>query len=173
MRKPYFLVAVVLSVALYASGDDDTFKPVRLRQVSLRNVSLVEGDRIAAIELVIGGASFDSVHIPIDWNFDIGAPISGVATLKANAAHGVGMPFTLLPFQRFVTLAFYDYGKWSSPFTIKATIVLYNGDKERTIELRKTNIALEEPNQQLPDPTSPPVTPPAGAGHAPSVNSDH
>src|ERR1700722_757978 len=115
MSKIRILVALAFTSALYCSPDDATLRPVALRVVSLKNVVLEEGDRIEEVELEVRGASFDAAHIPLDWNFDIEAPISGVATLKASAAHGVGMPFTVSAFQRFVTLAIYDYGQWNAP----------------------------------------------------------
>jgi len=51
-------------------------------------------------------------------------------------------------------------------------------DEDRTKFLREWTtipdpIQVKAPNQHLPDPTSPSVTPPAGAGGAPSVNADH
>jgi hypothetical protein len=148
-----FLLIVCLSLTGAAVAATDTFlRPVRVLEVSLRNVPLEEGERIAEIEMEVRGASFSVVRLPIDWSMEVGAPVSGVAVLKGLAAHGVGMPFTTAEFQRFVTLAIYDYGQFNSPLTIKAKLVLYHhdkrtGDSERTLDLACENLALEEPNK--------------------------
>jgi len=161
MRKIGMLASLLLSAAMCPSQGNGTLSPVGYRVVSLKGVPLERGDRIEEIELTVAGASFDSAHIPIDWSFNIGVPISGVATLKASAAHGVGMPFTFSGFQRFVTLALYDYGEWNAPLAISGKVTLYNDGAERTIDLKKENIVVEKSNQS-PDPTPAAVTTPAG-----------
>jgi hypothetical protein len=156
--KTLFAFLLLCSVAVAAK--DTPLKPVRIREVSLQKVPLKEGERIASIEVEVAGASFSSVHIPIDWSFEAGAPVSGVAVLKGEAAHGVGMPFTADEFQRFVTLAFYDHGFPQREFSIKVKLGLYlydpkkKSESERVIELSSDSIVLKEPNQ-APEPTAP------------------
>jgi len=156
MKTALVLVCLFLGGAAMAAIDTP-MKPIRVQEVSLRNVPLNEGERIAAVEVEVSGASFSAVRVPIDWGFDVGAPVSGIAVLKGEAAHGVGMPFTTMEFQRFLTLALYDYGQFSAPFTIKAKLTLYRYDKkagesERTIEVPTDSIVLEEPRP--PNPTA-------------------
>ena len=146
------LLTCLLMCSLAAAQRDTLIKPVRLRDLSLQKVPLKEGERIASIEVEVAGASFSSVHIPVDWSFDVGAPVSCVALLKGEAAHGVGMPFTTDAFQRFLTLAFYEYGYKQRQFSIKVKLGLYlhdaeKGESERVIELLPESIALNEPNQ--------------------------
>lgn len=127
-----------------------SLKPLRLTEVSLRSVPLKEGERITSIEVEVTDASFSALHIPIDWSFEVGASVSGVAVLKGEAAHGVGMPYDLAEFQRFLTLAHYDNGQYGKPFAIKARLGLCLYDQrtkkesERVIELSPKCIVLEE-----------------------------
>jgi hypothetical protein len=152
MSKIGILIAFVMCSSLLGAQSDTILKPVGFRIVSIKSVALAKGDRIEEVELVVKGASFELAHVPIDWNFDIEAPISGVATLKASAAHGVGMPFTFSGFQQFITLALYDYGEFNMPLSVTGTVTIYNDGKERTLTLKPENIALELPNQSK-DPT--------------------
>src|SRR5580704_10104594 len=157
---PLFLVCCAMLAAT-----DTPMKPVRARDFSLRNLPLKDGERIEAIEIEVAGARFRNVRIPDDWGINISPPESDVSVLKGVAQHGTAMLFTSSEFQRFLTLAFYDYGEFNRPFTIKVKLTLYlydkiKGESERTLDLGDKCIALEEPNH-LPDPTSPSVTPPA------------
>jgi hypothetical protein len=147
MSKFGIFLGLSLTSGLFASQVDSTLRPIGTRLVSLSNVALVNGDRVEEVELVVRGASFDSVRIPLDWNFDVEAPISGVANLKASAAHGVGMPFTFGAFRRFATLAIYDYGEWNAPLNVTGSVTVLNDGKERILQLKQENIILEKPNQ--------------------------
>jgi len=144
--KTFLLFLLLGSVA---GAEQDTFlKPERLREVSLQNVPLKKGERIAWIEMEVAGASFSAVHIPIDWSFEAKAPVSGVALLKGEAAHGAAMPFTTESFQRFVTLAFYDYGEPEQNFSIQVKLGLFlhdekTGESDRVIELPPACVILK------------------------------
>jgi hypothetical protein len=68
-------------------------------------------------------------------------------------------------------------GKLNIQFLIRYVTLYFTYDTSRA-DIRRDEVAplqglgSNRPNQ-LPDPTSPPVTPPAGAGGAPSVAADH
>jgi hypothetical protein len=150
------LLVFLLLCSVAVSSKETPLKPVRVRELSLQQVPLKEGERIASVEVQVAGASFSSVRIPIDWSFEVGAPVSGVAVLKGAAAHGVGMPFTADEFQRFVTLAFYEHGFPQGEFSIKVKLGLYlndqkKGESERVIELSAGSIILSEPIQRATD----------------------
>ena len=150
------LLAFLLLCSVAVAAKDTPLKPVRVRELSLQQVPLKEGERIAYIKVEVAGASFSGVHIPIDWSLEVGAPVSGVAVLKGAAAHSVGMPFTTDEFQRFATLAFYDYGFPQREFSIKVKLGLYlndpkKGESERVIELSAESIILSEPIQRATD----------------------
>jgi hypothetical protein len=138
-------------VAFAASGAP--LRPVQVRDVSLQAVALKPGERIASINVEVAGASFSTVRIPADWSFAVGAPVSGVAVLKGEAAHGVGMLFTTEEFQRFATLVFYDSGGPQPEFSIKVKLGLYLFDpqskreSERVIELPAKRVILEPPDR--------------------------
>lgn len=141
------LLGFLLLGGIAVAAIDTPLRPAQLRDVSLQRVPLVEGERIASIEVEVAGASFDTVHVPIDWSFDVGAPVSGVAVLKGAATHGVGMPFTTGEFQRFLRLAVYDDGYEPPKFSIKVKLGLYlnetkKGESERLIELSPECIVL-------------------------------
>jgi len=162
------LLVFLLLCSVAAAAKDTLLKPVRLREMSLQKVPLREGERIASIEVELAGASFSVVRIPVDWSFEVSAPVSGIAVLKGEAAHGVGMPFTTEEFQRFATLAFYDYGSPQREFSVKVKLGLFLYDQkkresERMIELLPECVVLNEPNQAA-EPTRTAVTPPARAG---------
>jgi hypothetical protein len=159
------------------AATDTLLKPVRVRDVSLRGLQLKDGERIEAIEVEVAHARFRNVHIPDDWGIDVGPPEAGVSVLKGVAQHGTAMLFTSSEFQRFLTLAFYDYGAFDGPFTIKVKLTHFRydnvkGESERTLDLSSRNIVLEEPDQ-LPASTSKAVTPRAGPGGVPSSSADH
>ena len=152
--KKLLVFLVLCSVAV--ASKDTPLKPVRVRELSLQQVPLKEGERIASIEVEVAGASFSGVHVPNDWSLEVGAPVSGVAVLNGAAAHSVGMPFTTAEFQRFATLAFYDYGFPQREFSIKVKLGLYlndpkMGESERVLELSAENIILSEPIQSTTD----------------------
>jgi hypothetical protein len=107
------LLAFLLLCGAGFAATDTPLIPVRIREVSLRNVPLKEGERIAAIKVEVTGARFRGVRIPDDWGVDVGAPSADVSVLKGVAQHGTAMLFTTDEFQRFLTLAFYDYGKFN------------------------------------------------------------
>lgn len=116
---------------------------------------LGEGERISSIEVEAAGSRITSVHIPTDWNFEVNGPVSDVAELNGEAAHGIGMPSTTNDFQRFLTLAFYDDGVKHRPFsiTVKFGLFLYDRNKKRestrTIEVPPKDIVLEETNRPV------------------------
>jgi hypothetical protein len=151
-------LAFLLLCSAAVSAKDTLLKPAHLRDVSLQKLPLKEGERIASIEVTAVGASFINVHIPIDWSFEIGAPVSGVAVLKGEAAHGVGMLFTADEFQRFVTLAFCDHETPPRESSIKVKLGVFFFDRntkwesERVIELSPESIVLKGPTQ----PSAPP-----------------
>jgi hypothetical protein len=144
--KAFFASLLISVVAVTAQTTP--LKPVRLQALSLQNVALKEGERIASIEVEVSGASFRNVRIPIDWSFDVAAPISGVAVLKGEAAHGVGMLFSTGEFQRFLCLA--SYGSEQRQFGIKVRLGLYRNDpvqhreSETVLEIPAECIVLEE-----------------------------
>ena len=136
-----WLLAFLLATAAVHAMEESA--PLSLRKVPLR-----EGERIASIEVVAAGGRFTDLRIPIDWGFDVGAPVSGVSTLRGTAAHGVGMPFRTDDFQRFVRVIF----SARPDLSVKVRLGLYlydpkKGESERTIELAPESIALEAPNQ--------------------------
>jgi hypothetical protein len=123
-----------------------TPQPVRVREVSLRNLPLRNGERIAAIEIDVTGATFSKVSIPYDWGFDISPPVAGACTLKATGQHGSAFvsPDDL---QKFVTLR--SYASAEPPFTIKASVALYSYDQntkkesQRSIDVPQECIVIE------------------------------
>ncbi len=148
--KSLFVFLVFCSVAFAAN--DEPIRPAQVREVSLQNVRPNEGERIASIEVEVTGASFETVHIPNDWSFEVSAPVSGVAVLKGEAAHGAAMPFAPDNFQRFLTLASYAKPNEPATFSIKVKLGLYlydrkRGESERAIELSSENILLSAPDQ--------------------------
>lgn len=147
--KTVLAFLLLCSVAIAATDTLlKSLRPLRLRELSLQNVALKEGERIASVEVEVGGARFSGVHIPPDWGFEAGAPVSGVSVLKGGAAHGVGMLSTTDEFQRFLTLAFYDYDHGAFSIKVKLGLYLFDpkkGESERTIELPSESIVLEEP----------------------------
>lgn len=66
-----FLCGVVLA------ANDGPTKPAWIHEVGLRKLPLEGGERIASIEVEVEGASFETVHIPNDWSFDIVLPSRG------------------------------------------------------------------------------------------------
>lgn len=141
-----FLVAVLACIV--ASGPSGALgASTRLRQVSLRNLPLREGERIAAVQVEVTGARFRNVQIPDDWGFDVGPPVGKTSILKGTAQHGSAMLSTPGELRRFLTLAFYD--SINLPFTIKVSLVLYRYDKQkkesdRTIQLPSECIVMED-----------------------------
>jgi hypothetical protein len=147
--KTLLLIVCLFACTRGMAATDSLQKPIRLVDVSLRNVPLKEGERIAQIEMEYGGASMRTVHTPSGWSFEGGEQVSGVETLKMEAAHGVGMLFTAAEFQKFLTLAVYDYGQFDCPLPVKAKLVLHlydqkAGESERTLDLARESIVLDE-----------------------------
>jgi hypothetical protein len=143
MKKLFLLLLLASALQAVESG----------AQISLQKVALREGERIASIEVIASGGRFSDLRIPSDWSFEVGAPVSGVSTLRGSAAHGVGMPFTTAEFQRFVRVVYAE----RSALSVKVRLGLYlhdpkKGESERVLELTPESVVLETPNQ-TPDPT--------------------
>jgi len=107
---------------------------------------LKAGERVAAIQIDIAGASFKKVSIPYDWGLDVSPPVAEVCTLKAFGQHSSAF---LSPnqFNEFATLEMYG-SRDSEPFAVRANIVaiLYDSsDKEhqRVIKLPKECIVVD------------------------------
>jgi hypothetical protein len=132
------------------------------RTLSIVNLPLGEGERVQEVHLQAYGAYFISVRFPVDWSVEIVAPTSGVASLNAEAAHGVAMPFTFSGFTHFAVLEPFA----NCPLSIKGSVVLYRHDKagretERTVELNMDRLLVSGSNQS-PDPALASGPPPAG-----------
>jgi hypothetical protein len=136
-----FVVMLLCTGAIIAAT-----APARVRELSFRKLPLRDGERIAAIQVDLTGATFSKVSIPYDWGFDISPPVADACTLKGTAQHGSAF-LSANQLQKFATLAF--YASPESPFTIRASVLLYSYDQksqkesQRTIDLPKECIVLE------------------------------
>jgi hypothetical protein len=127
------LMMLLCSSALIAASEAQ--KPGRIREVSLRKLPLRDGERIAAIQIDVTGATFRKASIPYDWGFDITPPVAGASTLKGTAQHSSAF-VSAEELQKFVALAFYP--SLETPFTIKASVVLYSYDQKTKQEAQRS-----------------------------------
>lgn len=107
--------------------------------VSFPDISLSEGERIEAIEVVITCGRFASIrHIPDDWSVEVVSPVSEVSTLKAEAGHGSSALWSSHALKDFITISNCS----SSCFSIKGTASLSTADKERKISFTQADFKM-------------------------------
>jgi hypothetical protein len=132
------------------------------RTVSLTYVALNQGERISEVHLQLSGVWVVSVHLPVDWSFKVGGPVSGIASVDAEANHGIGMPFTTDCLRNIVTVV--PCEKAEPKFCAQVILYRYDqkgGESERTLQLGSDCFSVVGSNH-LSDPTLASVTAPAG-----------
>jgi hypothetical protein len=137
-------VLTLLIFVAFASvcGCAQTSRPVAdhyYRTVSFPRVALSDGERIESVEVIISCARFTAVNrIPNDWSAEVVSPVSEVSTLKATAGHGSTSLWSSRDLDEFITIMVCE----PSCFTIKATMVAFVGEQERTISFTQSELVM-------------------------------
>jgi len=139
------VASLLFSAALIAAST--AAEPARTRVVSFRKLPLRPGERIAAIQIDVAGATFSKVSIPYDWGLDVSAPVAEACTLKAFGQHSSAF---LSPKQlkHIATLMLYNATD-ARQFSVEAQVVAISYDRvtdkesQRVIKLPKECILIE------------------------------
>ena len=151
VMKSLFSVAWLLVGCAVMAAAEAPKPAARLQAISIREVPLRQGERIAGLEVEVTGGEFRDVRIPTDWGVEIEAPVSGVSVMKGTAAHGVGMLSGTSEFGRFATVACRDSGESGPALSVKAKLALHRHDpatgqeSERPLDVPGECVLLADP----------------------------
>ena len=116
------------------------------RVLSIQNIPLVAGQRIAQFEVVLVGARVRALNrIPDDWSMEVSGPRSDVSTISGIAGHGAGWLDSAEDIGQFATVLVVV-----TNFSIRGTMTLAKGDDETNVVLTRTNFRLGKvPNKAV------------------------
>ena len=119
------------------------------RTISFPAVALSEGERIESVEVVITCARFTAINrIPNDWSAEVVSPVAEVSTFRASAGHGMSAIESSCYLDDFITIYVNDGAE--PCFSIKATMIAFVPEKERTILFSQAELVMKpSPNQTL------------------------
>ena len=116
-------------------------KVISLYDVHFGRLAVPKGQRIVAIGLKVACAHILNVdRIPDDWSVQTTRAISGVEEFGANAGHGTSWLDDLKPLDGIMTVAI--SGDSPPCFSISGTLLTDDGDKERKLPIRFSDIRL-------------------------------
>ena len=110
--------------------------------LSIQNLPLNEGNRIASVDLTIEGGYVSSVKtIPFDWQVNINSSLSPRATFWMHAIHGVAFLDDITLLHEFIVIC-----KLRHSFSISSKVDVYKtaDDDFETIELNSKQLLLEK-----------------------------
>lgn len=144
-RKPTERILTLLNVAVVGILCGCAHYPItkaddRFYDLSLPRMPLAEGERIESVEIVASCTRFVAINrIPNDWSVEVASPVAEVTTLKATAGHGVSSLWDSRDFDDFITMRIFR-----ECFDIKVTIVVFIGEKRRTLSLAQSELILNK-----------------------------
>jgi len=153
MRKNWFALAtsaankIVLPIAILGlaslCGCANTNALVAdhsYRTVSFPRVELAEGERIESVEVIVVCARFAAINrIPNDWSAEVVSPVSAVSTFRASAGHGSSSLWRASDLDGFITVMNCE----PSCFSIKAKLVAFTVDGQRTISFTQSDLVIK------------------------------